>query len=53
VAAIGAPVLDASGKAVASLSVGGPVNRFMEPTRSQKIERVVECATALSARMNS
>jgi DNA-binding IclR family transcriptional regulator len=53
VAAVAAPVLDATGAPVASLSVGGPANRFTGPLLSQIIDRVVASAEALSSRMNS
>jgi DNA-binding IclR family transcriptional regulator len=53
VAAVAAPVLDATGAPIASLSVGGPASRFTEPLLSQVIDRVVVFAKELSSRMNS
>ncbi len=53
VAAVAAPILDADGRAVAALSVGGPANRFTEVLQRATIERVKEFASALTARMNA
>lgn len=53
VAAIGAPIVDADGRAVAALSVGGPLNNFGEERREQTITLVVDAARALSAILNS
>jgi DNA-binding IclR family transcriptional regulator len=53
VAAVAAPVLDATGASIASLSLGGPASRFTEPLLSQVVDRVAEYAQTLSARMNS
>lgn len=53
VGAIAAPVLGADGRAIAALSVGGPVNRFTDATREQTIARVVELARELSSRMHA
>jgi DNA-binding IclR family transcriptional regulator len=53
VAAVAAPVLDATGTPVAYLSVGGPANRFTDPLLSQITDRIVAFAKALSSRMNS
>jgi DNA-binding IclR family transcriptional regulator len=53
VSAVAAPVLDASGRAIASLSVGGPANRFTEPGLDQIIAKVKEFADELSSKMDS
>lgn len=53
VAAVAAPVLDSDGVPIASLSLGGPANRFAEPLLSQMVERVMEFAQTLSSRMNA
>lgn len=53
VAAVAAPVLDVSGAPVASLSLGGPAQRYAEPLLAQMVQRVCEYAQALSARMSA
>lgn len=53
VAAVGAPVFNAAGEVIASLSVGGPANHFVEPDVSKVIERVCEAARALSAKLGA
>ncbi|MET8352483.1 IclR family transcriptional regulator [Micromonospora sp. NPDC005206] len=53
VAAVAAPILDAAGAPIASLSMGGPASRFTGPLLSQVVDRVAASAKALSARMNS
>ncbi|WP_153347702.1 IclR family transcriptional regulator [Nocardia aurantia] len=53
VCAVAAPVLGPDGYALASLSVGGPTNRFAEGLRERAVARVVEFAADLSAHLNS
>lgn len=53
VCAVGAPVLNAEGEAVAALSVGGPTHRFTEALRMETIDLVVLLASELSVRMRS
>lgn len=53
VAAVGAPILDVDGVAIASLSVGGPANRYIGDMRKRAIELVMESARALSAHLKS
>ncbi|WP_019930197.1 IclR family transcriptional regulator [Nocardia sp. BMG111209] len=53
VCAVAAPVFGPDGCAVASLSVGGPANRFADGLRERAVARVVELAADLSARVNS
>jgi DNA-binding IclR family transcriptional regulator len=53
VCAVAAPILGPDGHAVASLSVGGPTNRFVDGLRERTVARVIEFAAALSTRMNS
>jgi DNA-binding IclR family transcriptional regulator len=51
VGAVAAPVFGSDGTVVASLSVGGPTNRFVDGLRERTIELVVEHAATLSARL--
>ena len=51
VAAVGAPVLDENGIAIASLSLGGPANRFVEPLTSTMISKLQWAANELGNRM--
>lgn len=51
VCAVAAPILDADGEAIASLSVGGPTHRFADALREQTIDLVVALASELSARL--
>lgn len=53
VAAVGAPILDIDGRAIASLSVGGPANRYTGEMRKRAIELVMESARALTAHLKS
>lgn len=51
VCAVAAPVMGADGNILASLSVGGPTNRFREGLRERTIELVIELAKTLSTRL--
>lgn len=51
VAAVGAPVFDVGGVAIASISIDGVVTRFDPPRRSEIIEAVVEAAAKLSEQL--
>ena len=51
VAAIGAPVYDSDGVAVAAVSLGGVADRFRPPRREQIAEAVVAVARELSTRL--
>ena len=51
VGAVAAPVVSSDGTVVASLSVGGPTNRFVDSVRERTIEVVTELAATLSSRL--
>jgi len=51
VGAVAAPVFGVDDEVVASLSVGGPTNRFVDGLRERTIALVVEHAATLSARL--
>lgn len=51
VSAVAAPILDADGIAIASLSLGGPANHFNPPALDRMIERVTTYAREISARI--
>lgn len=48
VAAVGAPVFDSEGVAIATLSLGGLVSRFQPPRLQEITEAVIAAATSLS-----
>lgn len=49
IAAVAAPIFGPAGEPIASLSIGGPANHFVEPVLSEMIDRVREAALKLSA----
>jgi DNA-binding IclR family transcriptional regulator len=51
VAAVGAPVFDREGVAIASISLDGVTSRFQPPRRAEIIAAVVEAAARLSEQM--
>lgn len=51
VAAVGAPVFDKEGVAIAAISIDGIVARFEQPRRTEIIEAVVNAAAALSEQL--
>lgn len=53
VAAVAAPILDASGHAIASLSVGGPANHYRDSELDRIIARVKEFAEKLSSQLQA
>ena len=53
VAAVAAPVLDPAGRAIASLSVGGPANHYAEPELGVIVARVKEYAEKLSSHLHA
>ena len=48
---VAAPVIDASGRCVAALSVVAPEQRLAKPNRDYLIERVMNAAEKLSRRL--
>lgn len=51
VAAIGAPVFNSEGVAIAAISIGGVVERFRQPRRTKITRAVVDAARALSEQL--
>jgi DNA-binding IclR family transcriptional regulator len=49
IAAVAAPIFGPDGEPIASLSIGGPANHFVEPVLSEMIDRVRTAAQKLSA----
>lgn len=48
VAAVGAPIFDSEGVAIAAVSLGGIASRFQQPRRAEIITAVIEAAASLS-----
>ncbi len=48
IAAVAAPIFGPEGEPIASLSIGGPTNHFVEPALSKMIDRVRAAASELS-----